>query len=230
MTSNLYDTLQFVVFINGRPKRDAIELWSLANSTQRPENFQQLPNGGSVAGGSFKGLILTFQVQAGRIDVVLAPPPDSKSTEIPPISEGTKWAVELCRAAAVGEDLHRVAVVFQASQEMQSMQEAVQTIGQWAKAAYPQGAIDLSYQTIVPRSSSSTANVQIHRLARWNTGRRVQLAVSPEGTLETSVLIANKYVDVYVFGQIPAGSFENLLDEVVKEATDILDKGYDVLC
>jgi hypothetical protein len=86
----------------------------------------------------------------------------------------------------------------------------------------------------VPRPSQVDAEIVINRLARWNSGRRFffQLGAQFVGvTPGSSVLILSEYADVYAAEQPIVGNhrFDAVLDEVVKEAMNILSNGYDAL-
>ncbi|MER8992779.1 hypothetical protein NKJ73_02605 [Mesorhizobium sp. M0074] len=233
----IYDSLQFVTFTTRPPIRTAVELWQ-SEFGKMPDSFQQLPMGaGSQAVGSIGGLQFIVIVQLNRIDVVIRPPenlPNNLGTVSQPNSAMAK-GISVLKKLSAGEHILRPAVVFQTSEEFPdlggSVAKAVSLLP--GQVVVPQATIDVSFHTNVPRTSLVDPNVTIQRMYRVANGRRVAVQVdlaNPGNMLQhLGAYIATQYVDVFAAPETPmrAQDFDEVLDEIVKEAQLILSDGYD---
>lgn len=235
-----FDSLNFVIFVHGKPSGTALELWNKAFESTPPENFQQLGTGGSQAAARKGDINVAIVTQLNRIDVVISPvvvmpfggaPAASEPALEPAIDVG----LELIAKLSPGENVHRPAVVFQLTEECESVADSLRkTSDRAGGASYPSEATDLSYQTIVPTKSEAEPRLKINRLCRWNTGRRqvVRLDMTT-GSMQNDggTLATMLYLDVFTEEQPSATqeNFSKLFAEVVGEAKKILSRGYNAL-
>jgi len=234
-----YDSLLFVAFVNTPPKETAAELWQ-AQFGSLPAGFQQTPMAGSQATGQHEGMNVSIVVHPNRIDVSVGPTQQAPGEEQPAFDDkaAVLLGAGLITKIAASQDVQRPAVVFQRYEEVESFSQAIEgVVRRVPHLASPGRAIDIRYQVNVPRPSRTNSDIEIHRIGRWNSARRVllrlDLGATATSTLatQTAAHVVQEYVDVFVDPSttVPAGCFEAFLNEIIGEAADILSKGYDAL-
>lgn len=168
-----------------------------------PDAFTRLPTGGGQAQGIRDGYMIVVQVQPGRVDLILQPPP-SVGDAPPIIQDGAsagELALSLMNQLPLPAIIERVAVVSPSTRSVTNFKEAIEALKKVAPVSdgLSLDMLDVSFQLIRERKTEDWDGHLIY-IARWNVTNRPFIKIDinnpAQPIINGSIPVLTTYVDV----------------------------------